>query len=230
MAFSEVSRNTIASATSSSAPATMSWLAAFTIWPATPARLGCPCACFDDAVSESFGPRIRRHRHQARLSLEALASISGVSRATLSKIERGERNPSLAVAARVADAIGIPLSDLLGDGSRPEVQVVRGQSAAHLVDAASGAIRESVLPAIDGVEIVRYTLRPHSSTGPFHPHAAGVREVFIVLEGSVEVRSGKHRVQIEAGDIAAVPGDLSHELTNSGDIPTRVILVLVRPE
>lgn len=164
------------------------------------------------------------------MSLEALASRSGISRATLSKIERGERNPSLAVAARVADAIGTPLADLLAERPTPEVQVVRGDSAARLVDDASGAIRESLLPAIDGVEVVRYTLLPRSSTGRFHPHIAGAREVFIVLDGNVEVRSGSHRVELEAGDIATVPGDLSHELTNDGDATTRLILILVRPE
>ena len=181
------------------------------------------------AVDASFGARIRYERHQARLSLEALAAISGISRATLSKIERGERNPSLAVATGVADALGTPLADLLGERASPEVQVVRGDSATRLVDTTSGAIRESVLPVIDGVEIVRYTLRAHSSAGPFHPHAAGVREVFIVLEGSVEIRSGTHRLQLEPGDIAAVPGDLSHEIANHGDTVTRMILILVRP-
>jgi transcriptional regulator with XRE-family HTH domain len=178
-------------------------------------------------VNASFGARVRHHRHQARLSLEALAARSGVSRATLSKIERGERNPSLTVAARVADAVGAPLAELLGHHDTPAVRVVRGDSEARLVDRTSGAVRESVLPAIDGVEVVRYTLLPNSSAGPFHPHPAGAREVFIVLEGVLQVQSGIHRVELEAGDVAAVPGDLSHSLTNPGDSATRVMLILI---
>lgn len=155
--------------------------------------------------------------------------MSGVSRATLSKIERGERNPSLSVAARVADAISVPLADLLADGVGPDVQVVRGTVPAALVDERSGAVRESILPVLDGVELVRYTLLPRSTAGPFHPHSAGTREVFMVLEGAIEVRAGHHHVTLDAGDVAVVPGDLSHELINDGDATTRVMLMLVRP-
>ena len=179
-------------------------------------------------MDASFGARVRSHRQQRRLTIEVLAGRSGISRAALSKIERGERNPTLTVAARVADALGTPLSELLGENQHPAVQVVRGTSSALLVDDDSGAIRESVLPAMDGVEVVRYTVQPHSTAGPFHPHPAGAREVFIVLEGALEVRSGTHRVTLDVGEVAAVPGDLSHDLTNPGDVTTRVMLILIR--
>lgn len=171
---------------------------------------------------------MRLHRHQARLTLETLAARSDISRAALSKIERGDRNPSLPVAVRVADALGVPLVELLGKQQTPPVQVVRGPSPTRLVDEVSGATRESLLPAMDGVEVVRYTLPPHSKAGPFHPHRAGAREVFIVLEGALDVRSGTHRVNLETGDVAALPGDLSHDLTNPGDDTTRAMLILIR--
>ncbi len=53
--------------------------------------------------------------------------------------------------------------------------------------------------------------------------------MFIVLEGEIEVRSGTHRIDLRSGDVAMVPGDLSHQLNNLGDVTTRVMLVLVRP-
>ncbi|EQD85358.1 XRE family transcriptional regulator [Saccharopolyspora erythraea D] len=75
------------------------------------------------AVDASFGARVRSRRHQARMTLEALAARSGVSRAALSKIERGEREPSLTVAVRIADSIGVLLPELLGEQGLPPVQV-----------------------------------------------------------------------------------------------------------
>lgn len=162
------------------------------------------------------------------MSLESLAAKSGVSRATLSKIERGERNPSITAAAAVADALDAPLADLLGEQAAPAIQVVRGESSALLVDSATGAIRESILLGIEGIEVVRYTLRAHTSTGPFHPHAVGTREIFIVLEGAVEVRAGRRKLELAAGDIAAVPGDVSHAITNLQDETTRLLLLIVR--
>ena len=53
-------------------------------------------------------------RREKGLTLEELAERSGVSRAMLSKIERGEKNPTLIVAAKLAEGLGVSLSRLLG--------------------------------------------------------------------------------------------------------------------
>ena len=45
-------------------------------------------------------------RRRQGLTLEELAGSSGVSRAMLSKVERGEKNPTLVVAAKVAEGLG----------------------------------------------------------------------------------------------------------------------------
>lgn len=177
----------------------------------------------------SFGARVRQRRHQAGLTLEAFAGRSGVSRAALSKIERGERKPGLGVAVRIADALGTSLSELLGQQVIPEVQVLRGPSLAALTDEDTGVIRESLFPTMDGVELVRYTLPPGSQAGPFHPHDPGSREVFTVIEGSVTVRAGTHEVSLDKGDLAALPGDVAHTLTNAGDDPASLVLVIIRP-
>ena len=62
------------------------------------------------AGAEQLGKRIRDLRTQQGLTLEALAEKSGVSRAMLSKIERGENNPTLVVAAKVASERSITSS------------------------------------------------------------------------------------------------------------------------
>src|SRR5699024_5549931 len=64
-------------------------------------------------MEREFGARVREVRTQQHLSLDELAERSGVSRAALSKIERGERNTSLANAVRIAEAFDLPLAHLL---------------------------------------------------------------------------------------------------------------------
>ena len=46
--------------------------------------------------------------------MEILAERSGVSRAMLSKLERGEKNPTLVVAAKIAEGLGVSLTQLVG--------------------------------------------------------------------------------------------------------------------
>ena len=63
-------------------------------------------------------------RRERRLTLDELAERSGVSRAMLSKIERGEKNPTLVVAAKLSEGFGVTLSQLVGMEERREVVVV----------------------------------------------------------------------------------------------------------
>jgi len=68
-----------------------------------------------EAVSSGrLGERVKELRRSRGLTLEGLAEISGVSRAMISKLERGEKNPTLVVAAKLAEGLGVTLSRLAG--------------------------------------------------------------------------------------------------------------------
>ena len=55
-----------------------------------------------DTVSQTLCLRVAGLRKKQELTLEQLASASGVSRSMLSQIERGQANPTLAVTYRIA--------------------------------------------------------------------------------------------------------------------------------
>src|SRR3712207_9229504 len=65
-----------------------------------------------------LGGRVRELRRRRGLTLEDLAGLSGVSRAMISKLERGEKNPTLVVAARLAEGLGVTLSRLRSEERR----------------------------------------------------------------------------------------------------------------
>src|SRR5215210_644533 len=76
------------------------------------------------AVSSGrLGGRVRELRRRRGLTLEELAELSGVSRAMISKLERGEKNPTLLVAANLAEGLGVTLSQLAGMEERREIVV-----------------------------------------------------------------------------------------------------------
>lgn len=60
-----------------------------------------------------LGTTIRAARKERGLSQEALADASGIDRSHMGKIERGERNVSILNVARISDALGITMSELL---------------------------------------------------------------------------------------------------------------------
>jgi transcriptional regulator with XRE-family HTH domain len=63
-------------------------------------------------IQRQFGQKVRRLRQARQLSQEKLAFISNIHRTYLGGIERGERNPSLKNIAKIAEALGVTLSEL----------------------------------------------------------------------------------------------------------------------
>jgi transcriptional regulator with XRE-family HTH domain len=70
------------------------------------------------AVLDEVGPRLRRLRAKRGLTLAALAEATGISKSTLSRLESGQRRPSLELLLPLAGAYRVPIDDLVG---APEV-------------------------------------------------------------------------------------------------------------
>ncbi len=85
----------------------------------------------------TIGSYIRTQRELSRLSLRELARMSQVSNAYLSQIERGLHEPSLRVLAAVAEALSVPLEDLMNH-ARPDAPADKPKPG---VDAVTAAIR-----------------------------------------------------------------------------------------
>jgi transcriptional regulator with XRE-family HTH domain len=62
-----------------------------------------------------FGKNVRKHRQQRKLTQEQLAFEAQIDLTYMGGIERGRRNPSLLVMARIADALEVPLSKLVSE-------------------------------------------------------------------------------------------------------------------
>lgn len=60
------------------------------------------------------GRNIRRLREARRMTQEQLAFEAQIDLTYVGGIERGRRNPSLMVMVRIADALDVPVGDLLG--------------------------------------------------------------------------------------------------------------------
>ncbi|MGX7874656.1 helix-turn-helix domain-containing protein [Mesorhizobium sp. ORM6] len=94
-----------------------------------------------DPVGRAFGDRVRALREQADLTLDQLSKLSGVSRAMLSQVERGEKSPTIGVAKRISHALGASFSALVGDegSTRRTFAIVRKDQRQVFRDAETGS-------------------------------------------------------------------------------------------
>ena len=65
-------------------------------------------------VLEDIGPRLKRIRTQRGATLAQLSAATGISKSTLSRLEAGQRKPSLELLLPIAQAHQVPLDELVG--------------------------------------------------------------------------------------------------------------------
>jgi transcriptional regulator with XRE-family HTH domain len=183
-----------------------------------------------DAVSaERLGERVRELRRGRGLTLEELAERSGVSRAMISKLERGEKNPTLVVAAKLAEGFGVTLSQLVGMEERREVVVVPREKRMVMRDPETGFERQLLSPSFGrrGVEFIRNVVPEGSTSGEFPPHRRGVEEYVVVEKGNLRAILGGEEYLLKEGDALFFEANVSHRFDNAGDGGCSYYLVIV---
>jgi transcriptional regulator with XRE-family HTH domain len=171
----------------------------------------------EDVSSGQLGERVRALRRERGWTLELLAERSGVSRAMISKLERGEKNPTLVVAARVAEGLGVSLSQLVGIEARREIVVVPKERRMVMRDPETGFERQLLSPSFGGeLEFIRNVVPEGSTSGEFPPHRRGVEEYVVVEKGRLRAILGSEEHVLEEGDAAYFEADVAHRFDNAG--------------
>lgn len=136
----------------------------------------------------------------------------------LSKVERGEKTPTLVVAAKVAEGLGITLSQLAGVEARREVVMVPRDRRMVMRDSETGFERQLLSPSFRGrgVEFVRNVVPERATSGDFPPHHQGVEEYIVVEQGRLKAVLGGEEYLLEEGDSLYFEADVTHRFDNVG--------------
>jgi transcriptional regulator with XRE-family HTH domain len=162
-----------------------------------------------------IGSRVRQHRTGRNWTLDELAARSGVSRRMLSSIEQGSANPSIATLLRISDALGAGLPGLVDAGRPAALRVTRAGQAPVLWQGPRGG-RAALVAGTEPPQVVElwdWSLGPGESHHS-EPHAAGTRELLLVLAGQVQIHVGSEVDVLGPGDSAAFRGDVPHGYVN----------------
>ncbi|MEU1385831.1 MULTISPECIES: XRE family transcriptional regulator [unclassified Nonomuraea] len=168
-----------------------------------------------DATLAQVGARLRHLRTQRGVTLSALAEATGISKSTLSRLEAGQRRPSLELLLPIAEAHQVPLDELVGapEVGDPRVRlkpVVRNGRTVLPLTIQPGPLQawKSVIPADQN--------QPQLVTHEGY-------EWMYVLSGRVRLIVGDHDLAMGPGEAAEFDTHLPHWFGPAGDHPVEVL-------
>ena len=182
-----------------------------------------------DSTDRLVGARVKARRLAAGLSLEALADRSGVSRAAISRIERGEASPTAQLLGRLCSGLGIDLAWLFQAEAEAPQPLARRVDQPEWTDPASGYTRRNLTPAgaVSPVRMIEVTL-PAGASVVFETASLDrvVDQQIFLLEGELVRRVGGESWRLSAGDCLHVRLTTGSSFHNPGAAPARYVLAL----
>jgi transcriptional regulator with XRE-family HTH domain len=154
-----------------------------------------------DPLAASLAATLHAARFARELSVSALAERSGVSRAMIGKIERGEAQPTAVLLGRLSAALGMTLSEFVARAEGDDQRLVRAADQPTWTDPNSGYRRRAVSPATGGpLELVEVEL-PAGTEISYPPDAyAFIHQQIWLLEGRLRFREGDTEYELDVGD------------------------------
>lgn len=175
----------------------------------------------------ALAENLRRLRLERGLTLEQLALQSGVSRAMISKIERGTAVPTATVLGKLSAGLSVGLSVLIGGQREREPTLLTPGEQPVYRDPNSGLERRSLSPLFADrlVDLAVNTL-PARGYVVFPAHHAGVDEYLYVSRGDLVVVVGGKRYEVRQGSSLFYPGSTVHEFHNETDAAVEFFIVV----
>jgi transcriptional regulator with XRE-family HTH domain len=172
------------------------------------------------AALDPVGPRLRRVREQRRLTLTVAAAEAGLSKSTLSRLENGQRRPSLELLLPLAQVYRVPIDDLVG---APEVGDPRIRLKPRRVNG------RTVLPLTRPGSVQAWKIViPASQTRP-NPRTHDGFEWLYVLAGRMRLVLGDRDLVLGVGEVVEFDTQVPHWFGATGDGPAEVLSIFGRP-
>jgi len=168
-------------------------------------------------VIAGVGPRLRALRRSRSISLAALATETGLTSSTLSRLENGKLRPTLEQLLPLARAYGVPLDDLV---AAPPT----GDPRIHLRPVRRSGF--TVVPLTrrpGGIQAYKVIYPPARRTTPGTRQTHDGYEWFYVLDGHVRLILGDREYVLGPGEAAEFDTRVPHRIDSTGDRPAELL-------
>lgn len=183
------------------------------------------------AVEQRIAQRLARLRADRGWSLDVVADRTGISRATLSRLERAELSPTAAMLGRLCTVYGWTLSRLMADAETRPPNVVRAADQTAWTDPESGYRRRAVSPPAAGLrgELVEVHVPAGASVSFDASPVAGLEHHLWMLEGALALEIDGAQFRLRAGDCLRYVLSGSTRFQSTGTREARYLVAIVHP-
>jgi transcriptional regulator with XRE-family HTH domain len=173
------------------------------------------------AVLDQVGTRLKRLRTQRRMTLTGVATATGISKSTMSRLETGQRRPTLELLLALSHAYRVPLDDLVAAPAQgdPRLRLKPGRVKGR-----------TVIPLTrqpDGMQAWKIVI-PSSKIAPELRAHEGYEWIY-VLSGRMRFLLGDQDSVLGPGEVAAFDTKVPHWFGSTGDEPAEIISIFGRP-
>jgi transcriptional regulator with XRE-family HTH domain len=185
-----------------------------------------------DELDDRIAARLLAERTSRGWSLEQLAERSGVSRAMISKVERGESSPTAAVLGRLSAAFGLTLSQLLARAEQGAARLLnRDGEQERWRDPDTGFERRALTPpgSLSPLELVWGELPPKARVD--YPASAFTfieDQQIVMVAGRLTFTQGTQAYRLRAGDCLRLGPPADCRFENPGGVPCRYLVAVLR--
>jgi transcriptional regulator with XRE-family HTH domain len=194
-----------------------------------PTHTGTPAA--NHEIERRIAHRLARLRAERGWSLEAVAERTGISRATLSRLERSELSPTATMLGKLCAVYGWTLSRLMAEAETRSPNLVPAADQPEWTDPGSGYRRRAVSAPAPGLrgELVEVHMPAGASVSFDASPIAGLEHHLWMLEGSLTLEVEGSVFRLRAGDCLRYVLAGPTRFQGTGKRGARYIIAMVRP-
>ncbi|SJZ49659.1 helix-turn-helix domain-containing protein [Megasphaera cerevisiae] len=165
-------------------------------------------------LQNRIAKNVKTIRENKKLTLDAAAKQTEVSRSMLAQIEKGEVNPTISVLWKIANGYKVSFTSLV-ENHNQEPLIIRAEDVAPLVEDDGKYINYPAFPFQEDklFETYRIQIEPHGFLSA-RPHMAGTEEYITVFSGRVEIITAEKTFQLGEGDSLRFFADAPHSYQN----------------
>ncbi|QDY41429.1 helix-turn-helix domain-containing protein [Candidatus Pantoea soli] len=182
-------------------------------------------------TEDRLAARLAELRVQRGWSLDELAMATGISRASLSRIERAETSPTAALLNRLCVAYGLTMSRLLSEVEDETALLLTPDQQPVWQDALSGFRRRTVSPPASHfkAELIEGELRPGARIDYDAPPVQGLEQHIWLQSGALTVTMDAQRWTLQAGDCLRFHLTGRSAFAADAEAGARYMLVVCKP-